>query len=110
MSQISMTRPDLRRAGVERLGGADMSYLQARVVCGQLQVRAAGDGDRDLKSNLTGAKVGQRSRIVQRGHQTIPVADGEHLDGRAQRRALVDDDLARRTREGTQGGDPPAAD
>src|SRR5258708_34804675 len=59
MSQISIARPDRRRGAAARLGGADMGYLQARVVGRQLHVRFAVDGEHDLEADLAVPKVGK---------------------------------------------------
>src|SRR5438309_7503058 len=96
MSQISIARRGRRRGPDGRLWGADMRYLQARVVCGQLDIRYTGDRDCDLEPNLAIAQVGYCARVFQRGEHPVPIAHRHHLDGRRQRRSLVDDDLPRR--------------
>src|SRR5713226_347865 len=106
MSHIPIARPDLRRAGAERLRGADMGYLQARVVSRQLHVWFTRDGERDLEPDLAIPKVWERGRIVERDDHAIPIADGEHLNRRPQRRTLVDDDLAFRARKGRKRREP----
>jgi hypothetical protein len=85
-----------------------MGYLQARVVGRQLHVGFAGDGERDLKPDLAIPEVGQSRRVVERDDHAVPVADGQHLDRRRQRRPLVDDDLALRAGEGGKGREPAA--
>src|SRR5438477_1752346 len=99
MSQISIALRG-RRGPDKRLWGADMRYLQARVVCGQLDVRHAGDRDRDLEPDLAIAQVGYSARVFQRGEHPVPIAHRHHLDRRRQRRSLVDDDLPRRAGKG----------
>src|SRR5260370_35074573 len=79
ISQISMARPDLRRGGAERLGGADMRNLQARVVGGQPQVRDTCHRDHELESNLPGPQARQGNPIVEGSEQAIPVADRQDL-------------------------------
>src|SRR5260370_30485791 len=72
MSQIPMARPDLRRTGAERLRGADMGNLQARVVGGQLQGRDARHRDHELESNLPRPEAGQENRVVARSPHALP--------------------------------------
>src|SRR5260370_18966386 len=106
MSQIPIARPGLRRAGAGRLRGADMGYLQARVVSRQLHIWFACDGERDREPDLAVSKIGESGPIVERDDHAVAIADGEHLEGRPQRRALVDDDLALRARKGGTRPEP----
>src|SRR5260370_34977251 len=59
MSHISIARPDRRRGAAERLGAADMGYLQARVVSREPHIWFAGDRENELESDVAISKVGK---------------------------------------------------
>src|SRR5260370_6823366 len=108
MSQISIARLDRPPLAAVRLGRVDMGDLEARVVGRHLDVGQAGDRQLDLKAVLAVAQVWKRRWLLEPDDNVVSVADRKHLDGCGERRALVDDDLPLRAREGAERRDPPA--
>src|SRR5262249_29741846 len=101
------TRAGATRAWLRRL---DIGYLQARVVGGQRYVGTPRKGQLQRELHLARPDVGQGGRVAECVHHAVAVADGCHCEGRRERGALVDDDLALRTGEGGQRRQAPAID
>jgi hypothetical protein len=71
--------------------------LQAGVVGGKGDVRAALEGDTQLELDLSRADVRERGRVAERHLHSVSVPDGGHGDRRGERWTLIDDDLAFRS-------------
>src|SRR5947208_3521470 len=107
------TRPSIARslcASAARTWSAAPAWPDCRVVRRQRHVRQALEGEVQLELDLARPDVRQRRVIVERRLHPVAVADRVDLDRRGRRRALVDDDLADRTRERRERGDAAAVD
>src|SRR5580704_1786203 len=102
-----IARPVDRRFG-PGLNRVDMRYLQAGVVGRQSYVGAADKGQLELKLDLARPYVRERRGVVERRDHPVAVAYGDNVDRRRQGWALVDDDLAGRTRVRRQRRDAPS--
>src|SRR5713226_7917072 len=89
MAPVGERRPGPRPRSVR----ADMRNLQAGVVRGKRDVRAAFEGDAQLELDPPRADVWERRRIAEYRLHSVSVPDRRHLDRRRKGRALVDDDL-----------------
>src|SRR5712692_11367743 len=87
---------------------ADMRYLQAGVVGGKGDIRLPFEGDAHLELDLPCADVRQRGGIAEDRLHAVSIPNRRDRDRRRKGRALVDDDLAPRSGEGGQRGDPPS--
>src|SRR5206468_1888542 len=110
MSQTPTPRVRPRERAVVGLRRADMRHLEARVVSGQMDVGPAGEGELQLELDLSGANVVELGGIGERVAHAVTVADRHHGDRRGKRRSLVDHDLAFRSAEGAERGQPAPVD